>query len=94
MGKTNKVLFLGVNEPLNKMFLHPFIFGIPFTSVKPPNAFILNCNGNYINVNNTKKLFITNFKLSSVIMYNGITSQKKLLIDSNLKETDMSEIIV
>lgn len=74
MGKTNKILFSGVNLPLNEMFLHPFIFGIPFTTEKPSSNFILNSNGSYINVNNSKKIFVTNFKLSSVIIYNGIIS--------------------
>ena len=76
------------------MFLHPFIFGIPFTSAQPSPSFIINSNGKYINVNNSKKIFTTNFKLSSVIIYNGIVSQKKLHIDSKLGEMEMSEILV
>jgi hypothetical protein len=90
MGKTNKILFSGINTPLKNLFLHPFIFGLCFPT--QGSAFILNTNGNYIGLNNNKKIFATNLKLSPVILYNGITIQKKLSITDNLEE--MSKVLV
>ena len=63
LGKTNNLLFGGINQPINKLFLHPFVFGIPF---QDKNLFILNGNGNYIHLNNTNKIFATELKVSSI----------------------------
>lgn len=30
IGKTNKLLFLGADQPIERLFLHPFVYGIPF----------------------------------------------------------------
>ena len=77
LGKTNKLLF--ESKIGSQMFLHPFIYGIPFL-VKAP-AFIINGNGGYLNLSNHGKIFYTAIKISAVsIMYTGILKQAKLKI--------------
>ena len=84
------MLFNGVNEPINKVFLHPFVFGIPF---KHEKTFILNGNGSYIHLNNTNKIFGTMMKISPISVYNGITNQIKLKIP-NESAKEASEVIL
>lgn len=82
MGKTNKLLF----EPKfnSQMFLHPFVFGIPFVKGQ---VFIINSNGFYLNLSNNGKIYYTSMKLSPVsIMYTGILKQGKLKIPEDVEE--------
>lgn len=69
------------------MFLHPFIFGIPFASTAngaKGDALILNSNGYYLNLNHANKIFTSNFKLSHVMSYEGINIQNKLEVSEEL----------
>jgi hypothetical protein len=86
------------------MFLNPFVYGIPFSSKTltaqkgEAFAFVLNSNGDYINLNHTNKIFSTLIKLSQVLTYNGIYIQNKLHIANDLDKASASifvaEIII
>jgi hypothetical protein len=74
--------------------LYPFVFGIPFLTINPASksltksgkdAFILNSNGFYLNLNHNNKIFATNVKVFHYALYNGITSQNKLKISEDLE---------
>ena len=82
LGKTNKLLFELKYD--KKMFLHPFVFGIPFSK---NGIFIINSNGHYLNLSNSGKIFYTAIKVSHIsIMYTGILKQGKLQIPSEVDE--------
>ena len=82
LGKTNKLVFL--NKMNKELFLHPFVYGIPFMK---NSSFIINGNGAYMNLSNYGKVIFTAIKTSSVsLMYTGIQKQGKLKIPEEAEE--------
>lgn len=78
----------------------PFVFGAAPAPFNPPTtstatnsstaatkgAFVLNSNGNYLNLNHNNKIFTSLIKLSSITIYNGISMQNKLKISEDIDE--------